>query len=122
MDLFNANDMCLPAKVYFVLAVIALVISSMTSFDLSTVVFSTLILTLWTFFLNWICSLGFKGISWALVVLPFVSFLFTAVIADKQINSTNRNNPNNLTGATFSSFFEKSQVMASELNNFLSPK
>jgi len=36
-----------------------------------------LFLVVWAWVLNWLCSKGFKAISWIIVLLPFVFFLFT---------------------------------------------
>lgn len=122
MDLYNAKDMCMPAKVYFVLALIAVILTSMTSFNLTNIIFSLIVLVLWSLLLNWICSLGFTEMSWALVVIPFASILFTLVIGDQKIGATNRNNPNNLTGYQASSLFGNVQSMENQLNKFLSQK
>ena len=118
-SVFSANDMCMPAKVYFVLAMLSVVFSGMMSFQVSTVIFSIIVLILWTLLLNWICILGFKGISWALVVLPFIGILFTVVVANESINQNNRNNPNNLVGPAVSSMYDSIQKMEGQLNNFL---
>jgi len=118
-SLFSIKDMCMPAKVYFVLALLAVIFSGVMEFKVSTIIFSIVVLVLWTFLLNWICSIGFKGISWALVILPFVGILFTVVIAGEAINQSNRNNPNNLTGAVSSSLFNSIKIMSDQLNTFL---
>ena len=118
-SVFSIKDMCLPAKVYFVLAMLSVVFSGVMSFQVSTIIFSIIVLILWTLLLNWICTLGFKGISWALVILPFVGILFTVVVAGEAINQSNRNNPNNLTGAVSSSLFNSIKIMSDQLNTFL---
>ena len=35
-----------------------------------------LFLVVWAWVLNWLCSKGFKAISWIIVLLPFIFFLF----------------------------------------------
>ena len=118
-SVFSIKDMCLPAKVYFVLAMLAVVFSGVMAFQTSTIIFSIVVLVLWTLLLNWICTLGFKGISWALVVLPFIGILFTVVIAGETVNQSNKNNPNNLTGSAVSSLYDTIQTMSDQLNKFL---
>jgi hypothetical protein len=120
MDLYNVKDMCMPAKVYFALALIAVIMTSITSFNFSNIVFSIVVLILWSLLLNWICSLGFTGMSWALIIVPFVSILFTLIIGNQTINASNRNNPNNLTGSQASSLYGSLQTMEGQLNSFLS--
>jgi hypothetical protein len=118
-SVFSVKDMCLPAKVYFVLSMLAVVFSGIMSFKVSTIVFSVVVLIFWTFLLNWICILGFKGISWTLVILPFIIILFTVVIAGETINQNNRNDPNNLSGAAISQLYGTISNMEDQLNNFL---
>ena len=122
MEFYNVKEMCMPAKVYFALALVAVIMTSMTSFDLSNIIFSIVVLVLWSLLLNWICSLGFTGMSWALILVPFASILFTLIIGNQPINANNRNNPNNLTGYQASSLYGTLQNMEGQLNSFLSPK
>ena len=121
MEFYNPKDMCMPAKVYFALALVAVILTSMTSFNLSSIIFSIIVLILWSLLLNWICSLGFTGMSWALVLVPFASILFTLIIGNETISANNRNNPNNLTGSQSSSLYGTLQTMEGQLNSFLSP-
>ena len=37
MEFYNAKDMCMPAKVYFALALVAVIMTSITSFDFSNI-------------------------------------------------------------------------------------
>ena len=67
--------LCAPAVVYLVLAIIALVLNMQCSF--LSVFLHVIFIGLWTFILNWICSKGFKWVSWGLVVLPY---LFAALV------------------------------------------
>ena len=122
MEFYNPKDMCMPAKVYFALALIAVILTSMTSFNLSSIIFSVIVLILWSLLLNWICSLGFTGMSWALVLVPFASILFTLIIGNETISANNRINPNNLTGSQSSSLYGTLQTMEGQLNKFLSQK
>ena len=122
MEFYNPKDMCMPAKVYFALALVAVILTSMTSFNLSSIIFSIVVLILWSLLLNWICSLGFTGMSWALVLVPFASILFTLIIGNETISANNRNNPNNLTGSQSSSLYGSLQTMEGQLNKFLSPQ
>ena len=71
-----------PALVYLVLAIIAFLFTIGKSSILSTVVHIFFVL-LWTWFLNFLCSKGHTGISWFLVVIPYVLlFLFMFLVFD----------------------------------------
>jgi len=71
---------CAPALLYLVLAAIVLVLNFMNFSLLSGLVHIAFVL-LWTFILNWICSKGYKWVSWLLVLLPYVFIFLTALIA-----------------------------------------
>jgi hypothetical protein len=83
------KDLCPPAMFYFVISIIALVImlvqnlgsdSSYNVGSFSCAVPSTILVFImkliyilfWTWILNLICKDGHSGISWFLVLLPFI--------------------------------------------------
>lgn len=72
------SKLCTPAMLYLVLSVIAILMAIMKRASMMTIVVKTLFVLLWTWFLNFLCSKGYSGISWFLVLLPFV-FLVLAV-------------------------------------------
>lgn len=72
------TKLCTPAMLYLVLSVIAILMAIMKRASMMTIVVKTLFVLLWTWFLNFLCSKGYSGISWFLVLLPFV-FLVLAV-------------------------------------------
>jgi len=39
---------------------------------------------LWTWFLNFLCSKGYKSVSWFLVLLPFILILFAMFFVVKE--------------------------------------
>lgn len=87
----NINEMCTPARIYFVISMIGIVMSiiqnfgnngvyAMGSYSCSVpstflVFFIQIIYILfWSWVLNLICKDGQPGIAWFLVLLPFVLF------------------------------------------------
>ena len=89
MDSFSS--LCTPAQVYVIL----------TAFSLITMIFTQqygaatgkfIFSIIYTFFLNWLCSKGFRGVSWFLVLLPFillgVAFMFFIFAATAIITKT----------------------------------
>jgi len=83
------GDLCTPALVYFTISIVALLVSvlqnlgnnkrySLGSFSCkvpSTImlfVLKIIYILFWSWVLNLICKSGHKGISWLLVLLPFI--------------------------------------------------
>jgi len=59
--------LCTPAMVYLVLSIVAMIVGV----KMLTIVHVVFVL-LWTFLLNFLCSKGYKTVSWVLVLLPIV--------------------------------------------------
>ena len=80
------SKLCTPAKIYFVLAVLACVVALFNGVAILAVFVKLVFAFLWTFILNWLCSKGFAGVSWFFVLLPFIMILlvFLGVIHMKK--------------------------------------
>ena len=78
MDL---SKLCTPALVYFVISAITLIIALFKKFQFMTLVVKGIFIAAWTWFLNFLCSKGYKTISWFLVLLPFLLMLGVFVMA-----------------------------------------
>jgi hypothetical protein len=83
------KELCTPAKIYFIISIVALLIVLLQnlghnssyhvgSFSCrvprTTIVFivKLIYILFWTWILNLICKDGHSGISWLLVLLPFI--------------------------------------------------
>lgn len=71
--------LCLPSKVYFVLAMIGIIVSLVTpsvfkGVDLFVQFLHLIYVVFWTWVLHLICKAGYNWISWVLVIMPFVVF------------------------------------------------
>lgn len=69
MDSFTS--LCDPAKVYLVLSaftLIGLIFGMQYGPALAKLIFAVI----FTFFLNWLCTKGYPGVSWFLVLVPFI--------------------------------------------------
>ena len=62
--------LCSPAILYLVLAIIALIFNF--QYSILSVILHILFIGIWTFVLNWICSKGYKWVSWLLVLIPYL--------------------------------------------------
>ena len=72
---------CTPAQLYLILAGISLITAFFNNFQVITLVVNGIFVLFWGWILNWLCSKGFKAISWILVLLPFILFIFTFFFA-----------------------------------------
>lgn len=68
--------LCSPALIYFVIAIIGILMAIKRTGIMSGVV-SLIFVVIWTWFLNFLCKKGYNIVSWFLLFLPFISvFLF----------------------------------------------
>ena len=72
----KVSELCTPAMIYFVLSVITLVISAFGKFNIMSIVIKAFFILLWSWFLNFLCKKGYTSISWFIIILPFIMFLF----------------------------------------------
>jgi competence protein ComGC len=76
MSNFEFSKYCTPAQLYLVLGVIGLIGCFFKNYGMETLLTKALFLVIWAWVLNWLCSKGFKAVSWILVLLPFILVLF----------------------------------------------
>lgn len=94
------TKLCNPAKVYLVLSILFVIYGLTQQFSVFTLGIKSFFILLWTMVLNMLCSFGHKGISWLLVVLPYLilglSFLFhmDVLAMGGGINREGYNDPN----------------------------
>jgi energy-coupling factor transporter transmembrane protein EcfT len=72
------SKMCEPAKLYLVVSMIFLVMAIFNRISALTLVIKGVFVLIWTMVLNWLCSKGFSGLAWIIVLLPFL-VLFMAM-------------------------------------------
>ena len=68
----NFSKLCTPAKIYFGIAVIAIIIALFNGVSLLLAFSKLFFAFIWTFVLGWLCDKGYSSISWFLVLLPYV--------------------------------------------------
>jgi hypothetical protein len=69
------TKLCTPAKIYFVIAIIAIIIGILNGFSLMVAFWKLLFAFIWTYILAWLCNKGYKTLSWFLVLLPYIIIL-----------------------------------------------
>jgi hypothetical protein len=66
------SKLCTPAKIYFAIAVVGSIVALFNGVGVLAVGVKMLFAFIWTFLLGWLCSKGFKMLSWGLVLLPYI--------------------------------------------------
>lgn len=66
---------CSPAQLYFVLGLIAILASLKINVHINSIIINSCLLLLWTYLLNVFCNWGWSGLSWFLVLFPYVILL-----------------------------------------------
>ena len=69
------KQMCTPAQVYLVIAVLAGLLALLNRNSVATVVVNLLFALVWTYILSWLCKHGYESLSWFLVLLPYIILL-----------------------------------------------
>ena len=76
----SMSSLCTPAMVYIVIAIIGIMMSAFHNFQPLSLLMNVIFVIVWTWFLNFLCTKGYTGISWFLVLLPFILLLLAGVI------------------------------------------
>ena len=66
------SSLCTPAKIYLIIAVITSIIALFSGITFLALLMKIFFITLWTYFLGWLCKKGYTGLSWFLVLLPYI--------------------------------------------------
>ncbi len=75
------SSYCTPAQIYLVFGIIVMIISSIkTKPSIVSIIIHSLYIILWTLLLNFICSKGYVGVSWFLLLLPFIFIVGIIII------------------------------------------
>ena len=87
--------LCTPAKVYFALAVLAIIMSLFNRFTFLGIFIQLLFAVIWTMFLAWVCDKINPSISWFLVLAPYVMTLLVALGIMREIKQIRALDPMN---------------------------
>jgi hypothetical protein len=69
------KDLCTPAKIYFVLAVLSCLVALYNRMAFSAVFMKLFFAFIWTYILAWLCKKGMSSLAWFLVLLPYILIL-----------------------------------------------
>lgn len=74
-------NLCAPALIYFVLSVIAIIGMIFTGFLIIPILIQIIGVLIWTWLLNYLCSIGYEGVSWFLVLFPYIVLFIMVILA-----------------------------------------
>jgi len=83
------SRLCSPAKLYFAILLVNIVIMLYYRVKLGFVFSKILFGGIWTYFLSWLCQKGYKSVSWFLVLLPFLTILLAVMFGAFKYSTTN---------------------------------
>jgi hypothetical protein len=69
------KELCTPAKIYLVLAIIASIMALYHHVGVVAVLIKLIFAFIWTYILSWLCKKGYSKLAWFLVLLPYVLIL-----------------------------------------------
>jgi len=69
------QELCTPAKIYFVLAVLSCAIALFNRVSFSSVFVKLIFAFIWTYILSFLCKKGWQNLAWFLVLLPYILIL-----------------------------------------------
>ena len=80
------TDLCTPALIYFLIAVVVLTSALLMGIvSIPLLLVKVLFVVIWTWFLNFLCSNNYTGVSWFLVIIPYLFMIFlVGVIYESQ--------------------------------------
>jgi hypothetical protein len=84
------EELCTPAKLYFVLSVISCIIALFNGVRFMHVAMNLIIAFIWTLILSWICGKGFTGVSWFLVLFPYIVMVLVLFGLMRAISKNNQ--------------------------------
>ena len=84
-------ELCTPAMVYLGISVVGLLFYAAARATAVTMLVKMMFVALWTWFLNYLCSKGLGGVSWFLVIVPWVFLLAISLVVVDTIESKKHN-------------------------------
>lgn len=74
------QDLCAPAQLYFVLAVISTLVAFYYGTRLRSVFLSIVFMLFWVWLLNKLCQWGLHILAWIIVLFPFIVILIIMLV------------------------------------------
>jgi hypothetical protein len=75
------SNLCTPAFVYLLISCITILLSVSYGIKIDSILAKMILVLIWTWFLNYLCLKDLKGLSWFLVLLPYLLIIVTLLFA-----------------------------------------
>ena len=89
------SKLCTPAKIYFSLAILSILLGLFNGIHIFAIVGKLFFAFIWTYILAFLCKKGFKMVSWFLVLLPFIMIFLVLFGVMRNIKQVHYLNPLN---------------------------
>ena len=87
------KKLCTPARIYFGFSVISCILMLFNRMPVLAVFSKLIFAFLWAYLLGWLCSKGYKTISWILVLLPFIMMILVFFGIMRHMREIDKLNP-----------------------------
>jgi hypothetical protein len=87
------KKLCTPAKIYFAISLLSCILMLLNREHILNIFSKLIFAFLWAFILGWLCSKGYKSISWFLVLLPFIMTFLVSFGIMRHIREIDQLNP-----------------------------
>ncbi len=84
---FDYKDLCRPARIYFYFTVVSLIFALFQGITLGALVIKALVMFFWMWFLNKLCSWGYRTTAWVILFLPLILFFMGVFIITAKVSS-----------------------------------
>lgn len=105
----KVQSLCTPALVFFVISVVSLFVMIFDNLENTRTycvgnvscnvantsmifIFEILFLVFWTWLLNFICSRGYPGVAWFILLFPYILLFMVVLIVASEIRNTDKIN------------------------------
>ena len=72
--------LCNPAMLYLILSIIVILMGFSAQVNAGLFIVKIIMMLVWVYILNFLCSKGYTTVSWVLVLLPFILIAFMALM------------------------------------------
>ena len=105
----KVQSLCTPALVFFVISVVSLFVMIFDNLENTHTycvgnvscnvantsmifIFEILFLVFWTWLLNFICSRGYSGVAWFILLFPYILLFMVVLLVASEIKNTDKIN------------------------------
>jgi amino acid transporter len=81
------KELCTPAKIYFAISILVAILTLFNGLvGIFHFLFKIFFTFVWALFLSWLCEKGYKTLSWALLLLPYIILMVAFLTFRNNLN------------------------------------